>query len=146
MKVAIQRIDSGGLVLRITFIVEMTLLTLVMSEHRDATAVFSLVPGEHDSLSTETSLHFQALVLLLDNPDDVTAHKHLGLSVAVFEELILRDLSFVVEQVDLIGIKTKLARKFPTERLVLTRAYMTDLKNFISFRCTVSLSTPLAYI
>lgn len=84
------------------------------------------------------------LLLALDQGDYITAQKHLHLSVPIFKELVLSYLGLVTEQIDLKSHTRVSKGTFYFHEIKLTRMYVTDLKNFKSLRCTVSLSTPFA--
>ena len=99
LKISGKRIDSCAFSLGVSLVMIVRLLPLVVIKKGESSAVRHLGPREHDSLGTDTPLHPQLLVLLLDCLDYVAAKQHLHLGEAILEELLLRDLNLVREKV-----------------------------------------------
>ena len=99
-QVASKSIDSAGLALSISLVVEVFLLSLSMGKHGVATAVRG-GPLERDSFGAKTALHLELLVLALDQRDHIATEQHLHLSIPILEELVLRDLRLVSKYVHL---------------------------------------------
>lgn len=77
----------------------MTLFALAVIQHGVSAIVLSLSSLEIDTLSTQTTLHSQVLMLSLDQIDNITAQKHLCFSITVLEKLLLRDFKLVAKQI-----------------------------------------------
>eukprot|EP00354_Favella_ehrenbergii_P005010 CAMPEP_0170468776 /NCGR_PEP_ID=MMETSP0123-20130129/11828_1 /TAXON_ID=182087 /ORGANISM="Favella ehrenbergii, Strain Fehren 1" /LENGTH=171 /DNA_ID=CAMNT_0010735427 /DNA_START=752 /DNA_END=1267 /DNA_ORIENTATION=+ len=97
-QILVKRIYTARLRVSVTLVVKVLLLSLLVGEHGVATTV-RVRPREHDSLRAQTALHFEVLLLALDQRNHVAAQKHLHFSVAVLKELVLSDFGLVPEQV-----------------------------------------------
>ena len=99
LEISGKRIYSCAFSLGVALVMIVRLLPLVVIEEGESPAIRHLGPREHDSLGTDTPLHPQLLVLLLDCLDYVAAKQHFHLGEAILEELLLRDLNLVREKV-----------------------------------------------
>ena len=70
-----------------------------MRDHREASTVLRRCARVHHSLGAQAALHPEVLGLAPDQSDHIAAQKHLHLSVAILEELVLGHLALVSKQV-----------------------------------------------
>ena len=97
LKVSRQRLDASLLVGHVSLKVVVTLATLAMRDHREASTVLRRCARVHHSLGAQAALHPEVLGLAPDQSDHIAAQKHLHLSVAILEELVLGHLALVAE-------------------------------------------------
>lgn len=121
-KIFCQRIHSCFLFISISFKVKVTLFALAVIQHGVSAIVLSLSSLEIDTLSTQTTLHSQVLMLSLDQIDNITAQKHLCFSITVLEKLLLRDFKLVAKQIYLNFLKKWIRNARINNHSLLTNA------------------------